>query len=51
MPVTDGGVVIWSRSFLACLNRRENVGDVTGGLKRTNGGAVLEAGLGRVRDE
>jgi hypothetical protein len=26
------------------------VGDVTGGLERANGGAALEAGLGRVKD-
>jgi hypothetical protein len=50
MPVTDDGVVIWPRSFLACSDRRENVGDVTGGLERTNGGAALEAGLGRGGD-
>jgi hypothetical protein len=50
MPVTDDGVVIWLWSFLACLNKRENVGDVTGGLERTNGGAALEADLGRVGD-
>jgi hypothetical protein len=27
------------------------MGDVIGGLERTNGGAALEAGLGRVGDE